>query len=68
MKTKWLFIGLLFFCSCVTVKPSERIFLNKSDMQMETGTGKNFENYIFSVREAATPSGGSKSSGGCGCN
>ena len=44
------------------------VYVNDPEMQMATDAGKNFQNYIHSVREGATPAGGSKASGGCGCN
>jgi len=54
--------------SCVSIKPYERVYVNDPEMQMEVDAGKNFENYIHSIREGATPAGTNKASGGCGCN
>jgi hypothetical protein len=71
MKNKYQYIVvlcLLLASSCKTVKPYEMIYLNDSDMQMGSSTAKSYENYIQSIREGATPAGGNKSSGGCGCN
>ena len=65
----FLFLLLFFgFQSCTTLKPYEMVYVNDPEMQMATDAGKNFQNYIHSVREGATPAGGSKASGGCGCN
>ena len=69
MKYRLLCIIIAFqLSSCITVKPSERIYLNDSEMQLGNTSVKNHENYVYSIREAATPAGGIKSSGGCGCN
>lgn len=54
--------------SCATVAPYERQFVSDSEMQMGSDSGQEFNNYIHSIREGATPAGGSKTSGGCGCN
>lgn len=60
-------VSSLCLSSCVVVKPYEKVYLNDIDMQLN-GQGKNFENYVQSIREGATPTSGAKSSGGCGCN
>ncbi len=54
--------------SCTSVKPYERQFVNDPQMQMNNDAGQNFSNYVFSIREAATPATSSNGSGGCGCN
>lgn len=59
------FIGL---CSCTSVKPYEKVYVNDPEMQMTSDSGKKFSNYVSSIREGATPAGSNKSSGGCGCN
>lgn len=63
-------ILFIFIClqSCVTLKPYDRVFVNDPEMQMSEDAGKNFEDYVHSIREGATPAGSNKSSGGCGCN
>lgn len=63
-----LIFAAIVFTSCKTVKPYERIYINDPQMQMGSAAPKNFENYVHSIREGATPAGSSKSSGGCGCN
>jgi hypothetical protein len=54
--------------SCVALKPYERVFVDDPEMQMAPDATKSFENYVHSIREGATPAGGTKGSGGCGCN
>lgn len=54
--------------SCINLKPYERVYVNDPQMQMDMDAGKNFENYVHSIREGAIPAGTKKSSGGCGCN
>ncbi|TDE12535.1 DUF4266 domain-containing protein [Dyadobacter psychrotolerans] len=64
-----IFLAVLFSHSaCQTVKPYQRIYLNDPEMQLGSNTGKKFEGYVESIREGATEAGGTKSSGGCGCN
>ena len=63
-----LFVCILIGTSCTVVKPYERVYLNDPEMQMQNPSGKNFEQYVHSIREGAIPSTGTKSSGGCGCN
>ena len=60
-------VGLLAF-SCAPLKPYEKVYVNDSEMQMTTSSGKNFEHYVASIREGATPAQAKKGSGGCGCN
>jgi hypothetical protein len=68
------FVGLVFvlivllFSSCKTLKPYERVYVNDPEMELAKSPCKNFEGYVESIREGATPTAGSKSSGGCGCN
>jgi hypothetical protein len=71
MKNKKLLPASVILCllaSCKSVKPYEMVYLNDSEMQMGNNSAKNYEDYVESIREGATPSGGNKSSGGCGCN
>lgn len=68
---KGLLCGLLIcisLASCATVKPYERQYVNDSEMQMGKDAGANFNSYVHSIREGATPPNGMKGSGGCGCN
>lgn len=61
-------IFCLLLLSCATVAPYQRQYISDSEMQMGNDAGKEFNNYIYSIREGATPAGSTKSSGGCGCN
>jgi hypothetical protein len=61
-------LAIIMFSSCMAVKPYDMVYLNDPEMQPGNSAGKNFENYVHTIREGATPAGGSKSSGGCGCN
>jgi len=64
-----LAIGIILSGSaCQSVKPYQRVYLNDPEMQLGSNSGKKFEGYVESIREGATEAGGSKSSGGCGCN
>ena len=63
---KLLIVFLL--SSCATVESYERQFISDPEMQMSHDAGKEFNNYVHSIREGATPSGAGKASGGCGCN
>lgn len=59
---------LFILSSCKSLKPYERQYVNDPEMQMNSDAGQNFNNYIHSIREGATPAESSKGSGGCGCN
>jgi len=64
-----LFAFFLFMVDgCKTVEPYQRVYLNDHEMQMTKNAGSKFEDYVHVVREGATVPGGTKSSGGCGCN
>jgi hypothetical protein len=54
--------------ACQSVKPYQRQFLNDYEMQAGYPGARNFEQYVQAYREGAIGGGGSKSSGGCGCN
>jgi Domain of unknown function (DUF4266) len=64
----FFFTVILFLTSCQALKPYERIYVDDSEMQLGNTQCKNFEKYTESIREGATPTSGSKASGGCGCN
>ena len=70
MKIKSLsFIALvILLSSCATVSPYDRQYINDPEMEFNSDSGKIFTNYIYSIREGATPAVSKKSSGGCGCN
>lgn len=54
--------------SCAVIRPYERVYLNDPQMQMTHTAGRNFSNYVHSIREGSAPAGSAKSNGGCGCN
>lgn len=58
---------VFMICSCASIKPWERVYLNDPQMQLEHTAGKSFSNYVHSIREGSMPAGSTKSSGGCGC-
>ena len=66
------FIMLITAIPCLSctasLKPYEQVYINDPEMQMETDASQNFQNYVQSIREGATPVSSPKSSGGCGCN
>ena len=63
-----MLVFLILQLGCQAVKPYQRAYLNDPEMQLGSNSGKKFEGYVESIREGATGAGGSKSSGGCGCN
>ena len=63
-----LLLAVLILSGCQSVKPYQRVYLNDPEMQMGSNSGKKFEGYVQSIREGATEAGGTKASGGCGCN
>lgn len=68
LKLLKLLASALLVSSCATLKPYERQYVSDPEMLMTQDSGMGFHNYIYSIREGAAPAGGSKSSGGCGCN
>ena len=54
--------------ACTVIHPYERVYIYDPQMQMSHNAGKNFSNYVHSIREGSIPAGSTKSSGGCGCN
>jgi uncharacterized membrane protein len=59
---------LLFFASCKTVKPYQRVYLNDNAMQMKKNNVDKLSSEMHSYKEGASGGGRGKSSGGCGCN
>lgn len=70
VRFKYAVAGILSLTQlgCAVVKPYQRVYINDPEMQMGNNSGKKFEGYVESIREGSIPAGGSKSSGGCGCN
>ena len=60
------FIAILF-CSCLSVKPYQRAYLNDREMQLDTKSTEQFEIYYESIREGSTTAGEGKATDGCGC-
>jgi len=59
---------IIFFSSCLTVKPYQRVYLNDNSMQAGKQSIENFTGHVHNYREGATGGTGSGGSGGCGCN
>ena len=71
MQAKYLlFLCLvsILLCSCETVRPYQRVYLNDPDMQLSTPAAAGYEVSFESYREGAAGANGGKSGGGCGCN
>jgi hypothetical protein len=67
---KKMLIGFLIaivFCSCASVKPYQRAYLNDVEMQTGAEAPAQFEIYFESIREGSTPAEGGKTTDGCGC-
>ena len=62
-----LFFGFLLQ-SCSSMNSAEINYTKDPEMEIGNDAGRNFQNYIYSIREGSTPAGASKASGGCGCN
>ena len=63
-----LFMIIIFFSSCSTVKEYEKVNLNDPDMALTLNQIDRFETNYQVYREAAAGANGGKSGGGCGCN
>lgn len=53
---------------CESVKPYQRSYLNDHEMKPGVSQVARFDDEFEAYREGATGGGGSKGSGGCGCN
>jgi len=62
-----LFFGFLLQ-SCSSMNSAEINYTKDPEMEIGNDAGRNFQNYVYSIREGSTPAGASKASGGCGCN
>lgn len=73
VKKQKLFIGLMAICfmmavcSCATVKPYEKAYVNDEDMKLAPRSEETFEFNSETYREGASGGAGSKAGGGCGC-
>ena len=64
-----IFLFVLGLSSCAEpLRPYERVYVDDPEMQMTVTSCKNYEHYVQSIREGAVSVGGTKGSGGCGCN
>lgn len=54
--------------SCSSMRSAEKNYTRDPEMEIGNDAGRNFQNYVYSIREGSTPAGASKASGGCGCN
>lgn len=63
-----VFIFILSFTSCVSVKEYEMVNLNDPDMILSSKKVDRFETSFQVYREAAAGANGGKTGGGCGCN
>lgn len=67
-----LFISFLplaiSFCSCHTVKPYQRAYLNDENMKLGKANNEKFSESVHTYREGASGGGNGKASGGCSCN
>jgi hypothetical protein len=63
-----LFLLVAAVAACQPVRPYQRVYLNDHEMQHGQHGAQSFEESVQTYREGATGGGGSKTSGGCGCN
>lgn len=65
----FLLLGLVAgLAGCQSVRPYQRVYLNDHEMQHGQDGARVLEESMQTYREGATGGGGSKTSGGCGCN
>jgi hypothetical protein len=67
---KYLLLVMLIavVAGCQPVRPYQRVYLNDHEMRHGQNGAQSFEESVQTYREGATGGGGSKTSGGCGCN
>ncbi|ASZ11265.1 DUF4266 domain-containing protein [Chitinophaga pendula] len=58
----------LLLCSCATVRPYQRVYLNDEQMKPGKAMIEKFDDNVHTYREGASGGGTGKASGGCGCN
>ena len=71
MKKFALYAGVIMIVclgSCQMVRPYQRVYLNDYEMRPGYPGARGFEQYVMTIREGASGGGGTKTSGGCGCN
>ena len=67
-KIVFLFLIVVVFQSCNSVKEYEKVAINDPDMKLSARTSERYEVSFQVYREAAAGANGGKSGGGCGCN
>jgi hypothetical protein len=67
-KIAFVFLVILLFQSCTTVREYEKEKINDPDMKLSARTTERYETAFQVYREAAAGANGGKSGGGCGCN
>lgn len=67
-KIAFVFLAILLFQSCTTVREYEKEKINDPDMKLSARTTERYETAFQVYREAAAGANGGKSGGGCGCN
>ena len=67
-KIVFLFLIVVVFQSCNSVKEYEKVAINDPDMKLSARTSERYETAFQVYREAAAGANGGKSGGGCGCN
>ena len=63
-----VFIAIVVFSSCTTVKEYQKNKLNDAEMSLSTRKVEKTELSFQSYREGASGANGGKIGGGCGCN
>jgi hypothetical protein len=67
-KIVFLFLIVVVFQSCNSVKEYEKVAINDPDMKLSARNSERYETAFQVYREAAAGANGGKSGGGCGCN
>jgi len=63
-----VFLALISFTSCSTVKEYQKMYINDSEMQLSLRKTEIPEMHFMLYREGASGGNGGKTGGGCGCN
>jgi hypothetical protein len=67
-KIVFLFLIIVVFQSCNSVKEYEKVAINDPDMKLSARASERYETAFQVYRESAAGANGGKSGGGCGCN
>lgn len=60
--------AFLFFVSCATVRPYEKVYINDDEMKLAPLKGESSEMDFHNYREGSVGANGTGTDGGCGCN